>query len=724
MTVDVFFVRSFLLVILSSTILGLVPQMAAGTEILRSHFDSDDDLKSYLLQHPNLAYLSVMESPNVTALPPLPFSLTTLILRQCTGLRTVRELPDSVSELWVDDCPALTTLPKMPSSLKRLLIQDCVSITEVPQPPNELTDLHVANCPALEKVRLSDSITQLTLEKCPSLTRLPQLPSSLRWLQLYACTGITILPPLPNSLTSMFISNCKALSSLPSLPDSLHSLLLFGDSGLISLPASPASLEILKIIHCPALTHITALPLSLCTLELTDCSGLSDMPTLPDSLTDLSLENLPVLRDLSPLPPKLTKFAIKNCPSLVKLDTLPSTLSRLDIDNCSKLASLPPLPSGIAWFSLYRCGSIRDLPSLPNTLTDLQVNDCFGITRIESLPTSLSFVLIHSCPNLANLSLPASMSPRKMGGAVVRIQNCPILDHVSRIPDRLTYLMFDNCAKLSLVAPFPGSLHEVDIGGCPALAKLPPMPTWRPPSEGPAIPPGGLPKDKCDRLDHLLQQMYFVPGDPYSYYGIQFAKAYCAQPFPSHELLNLHLHASALGKKFGDLGVPASGAPFGIFAYDGKSLLPLRGQKGTDNLSRVLLEERTRIETLDPTTFALLLCNTVLPAFHEECQVVWSDGSSIRFRPIYPSYSPKMVEEFGASMFRDLKSPSAHDLPPPTVTGSADVGWKVHFAAQHMDMWKPGTHYVMYDISISPSYKLSISTSLIEAVEHKATGVY
>ncbi|MBX9720034.1 MAG: hypothetical protein K2X81_01460, partial [Candidatus Obscuribacterales bacterium] len=275
------------------------------------------------------------------------------------------ELPGSVVELQVVNCPALLMLPNT-DKLLRLEVSNCNRFLNLSYlSTNVVMKQLILRGPFIKRI----DIFSRYLESI-------SLPESLVFLQMERCPAMDNLK-LPESLWELVISNDpqyyldhqdeKILPKIPRLPSKLRRLTILGGDGWTSLkhlPPLPSSLTHLELRNCDGIRALPVLPNSLMRLGVYQCQDLQAMPELPKSLKQFELERAAVMVALPPLPSGLTQLKLEDCFVLKEVPKLPSSLTSLKINNCMLLTKLPPLPKSLTHLEVVSCSSMKSVPKL------------------------------------------------------------------------------------------------------------------------------------------------------------------------------------------------------------------------------------------------------------------------------------------------------------------------------------------------------------------------
>ncbi|KAM1413476.1 hypothetical protein ACFXTO_026068 [Malus domestica] len=421
-----------------------------------------------------LQTLKVSGCRNLTILPELPCSLTSLTLACCN----ISEIPSALTMLSSLEkldlsCNPITSLPESMNNLVKLQtlkVSGCRNLTILPELPHSLTSLTLACCNISEipsALTMLSSLEKLDLSYNP-ITSLPESMNNLvklQTLKVSGCRNLTILPELPRSLTGLTLACCN-ISEIPSaltMQSSLEYLDLDGNP-ITSLPESMnnlVKLQTLKVSGCRNLTILPELPRSLTCLTLA-CCNISEIPsalTMQPSLEYLDLDCNPI----TSLPESMN--------NLVKLQTL-------KVSGCRNLTILPELPRSLTCLTLACC-NISEIPSALTMLSSLEYLDLDG-NLITSLPESMNNLVklqtlkVSGCRNLTILpELPRSLT-------CLTLACC----NISEIPSALTmlssleYLDLDGNPITSLPESMNNlvKLQTLKVSGCRNLTILPELP--------------------------------------------------------------------------------------------------------------------------------------------------------------------------------------------------------------------------------------------------------
>ncbi|BFG20302.1 hypothetical protein CerSpe_065760 [Prunus speciosa] len=364
----------------------------------------------------------------------------------------------------------LLQLQILTCKLKYLELYNCASLSMVPEGLHHLTALQ-----------------ELQIFGCSSLVSFPDvgLPLSLELTSIKLCDSLLYFAKyqIPPNLRRIEIRQCKSLKSLVEKEE---------DSSSSSSP-SHISLEHLEIRGCESLTSLSLraqlFPRALKRLDISDCGELQLITSdgLAHDNTNYCLEFI----------------SIRHCPNL---KSLPeglchlTNLQTLEIYDCGSLVSIPSLsgegllsPTTIAASSLRKiyienCNKLEMLPDMCNlnslkTLGIDYMREGLDFTSIPSNLTSLSIARIKSCKPLWEL-LPRLTSLTHLsisGGEDPTVVSFPPnsyreMEMEMLLPKSLTHLGingFPNMKKLSNGFQILTSLESLCLSCCPKLASIP-----------------------------------------------------------------------------------------------------------------------------------------------------------------------------------------------------------------------------------------------------------
>jgi hypothetical protein len=167
------------------------------------------------------------------------------------------------------------------------------------------------------------------------------------------------------------------------------------------------------------------------------------------------------------------------------------------------------------------------------------------------------------------------------------------------------------------------------------------------------------------------------------------------QPFQRHTLMKISSSGTGL-----DIGRAPMYGSAGIFAYDGTKLLYLGGKDKRINIETLLRQEALSLETMDEKVLARFFSQTFLGSGYGMHVIITCSNDLLDFQKQYYRVDP---EEFDHCSNR---------LAGPSLTGNADVGWKLHFVTLNGSMtWLQNV--TAYDITVSPNYDVSVCEQVL-----------
>ncbi|XP_028952971.2 disease resistance protein RPV1-like isoform X1 [Malus domestica] len=208
---------------------------------------------------------------NISEIPSALTMLSSLEYLNLDG-NPITSLPESMNYLVKlrtlkgSECRNLTTLPELPRSLTSLTLVRC-NISEIPSSLTMLSALKYLNLHGSPITSLPESMNNLVklqtlrVSGCRNLTMLPELPRSLTSLNL-ACCNISEIPSALTMLSSLKYLDLDG-NPITSLPESMNNLVnlqtldVTGCRNLTMLPELPRSLEQLHDRGCASLKRIT-----------------------------------------------------------------------------------------------------------------------------------------------------------------------------------------------------------------------------------------------------------------------------------------------------------------------------------------------------------------------------------------------------------------------------------------------------------------------------------
>jgi hypothetical protein len=111
-------------------------------------FDSQESLQAYIRNNSFILFLTVKDSPSVTAIPALPAFPRDLCRLElsCRNLAYLPALPCKLAVLRFCHSPGLPTLPALPAELQTLHIVNRPDLVILPELPAGLKLLEVYGC--------------------------------------------------------------------------------------------------------------------------------------------------------------------------------------------------------------------------------------------------------------------------------------------------------------------------------------------------------------------------------------------------------------------------------------------------------------------------------------------------------------------------------------------------------------------------------------------------
>ncbi|CAH8381019.1 unnamed protein product [Eruca vesicaria subsp. sativa] len=224
-------------------------------------------LKTLHVDMENMKCLVLLNLRGCTSLESLPrislMALKTLILSDCSNLKTFQVISDQLEALYLDGtaikelpwdirilqrlvllnmkgCKKLKRLPNSLVELKaleELILSGCSKLEKFPENGENLSRLEILllNETAIEEIPTILSVRRLCLSSNVNLTRLPDLNKcpKLQWLDLKYCENLTHVPKLPPTLQCLDVRGCTSLKTIAkplvcSLPtEQIHSKFIF-----------------------------------------------------------------------------------------------------------------------------------------------------------------------------------------------------------------------------------------------------------------------------------------------------------------------------------------------------------------------------------------------------------------------------------------------------------------------------------------------------------------
>lgn len=252
----------------------------------------------------------------------------------------------SVKHICLDNCLGLRTLPNLEklSSLESLVILRCTNLREIPDSIGNLISLRV-----------------LTLSGCNRLHTLPETIGDLKELEtlhIVCCQDFYMLPHSikeATSLTTICLATCSSLHTIPSLPEAIVNVNIYQCSSLLNVAPLPHSTRYLSLGRCWAIGPLHSI------FELTKLKYLNlehqQVTSIPDTignfteLTELILSNSYLLTSISESIGRvstLKRIHLRNCTQLTQLpDSIKelSALTTLDLTGCINLLHIPKISS-------------------------------------------------------------------------------------------------------------------------------------------------------------------------------------------------------------------------------------------------------------------------------------------------------------------------------------------------------------------------------------------
>ncbi|GKV39995.1 hypothetical protein SLEP1_g47679 [Rubroshorea leprosula] len=321
--------------------------------------------------------------------------------------------------------------------------------------------------------------------------------SKLKYLQLYCCQNITLLPSLGKLplLKELIIGNMPEFTGDNSFSGSFSSLkkLTLKDCPKLigKLPSNLPFLKVLVIENCPQLScSLLSLP-SLRELKIIDCNE-AVLRNIMDvtCLTFLQITRIPKLAYLHK---SITQFLtaieiiyIEECYELTCLWEDGASLASLEclrIEECPLLVSLSDLPFSLKILSLERCDNLDCLPNELHALTcleELSIQKCNKFARFPrtGLPLHLKKLQLEDLVVLE--SLPDGLMKIGDGGnnmlqlEELVIRRCKQLKSFPRdkLPSTLKRLKIEDCENLESL-PEGVNLEHLKINNLPSLKCFP-----------------------------------------------------------------------------------------------------------------------------------------------------------------------------------------------------------------------------------------------------------
>ncbi|KAF8038025.1 hypothetical protein BT93_B0777 [Corymbia citriodora subsp. variegata] len=171
------------------------------------------------LTHLQISYCPALE---IEDFPPLPVSLSNLILSNCPKIKSIGNCKN-LTKLEINGCPALEIedFPPLFTNLSSLRLSNCPKIKSIGN-CNNLTKLEINDCPALEIEDFPPrpiTLSYFCLKNCPKIKSLPNQwhhLTSLQGLEINKFQNIKCFPKggLPHNLQGLLIKGCENMKQL------------------------------------------------------------------------------------------------------------------------------------------------------------------------------------------------------------------------------------------------------------------------------------------------------------------------------------------------------------------------------------------------------------------------------------------------------------------------------------------------------------------------------